>query len=108
MLSLAALGVALFLLWLVARRANELCAVRLSGGEATLVRGRAPRRLLADVAEIAARAPTVSMEFSVVNEGGAPRLLVRSGAAPETIVQQLRNVAGQHQLVHFRTGVSRR
>lgn len=48
------------------------------------------------------------MEFSVVNEGGAPRLLVRSGAAPETIVQQLRNVAGQHQLVHFRTGVSRR
>ena len=95
------------LLWLVARRANELCAVTLARGHATLLRGRAPQRFLSDVAEIAARAPDARAVVAVVNEGGSPRVVVRSGAASETLVQQLRNVTGQHQVLHFRTGVRR-
>jgi Protein of unknown function (DUF3634) len=90
-------------LWLLLRRANELCAIRIRNGDARLVRGRAPGRLLYDVAEIARRAQVSDAYVRVVSESGSPVAKV-SGAVSEATVQQLRNVVGEHQVVHFRTG----
>ena len=100
----AALGFA----WLALRRANELCVVEIAGGRATLRRGRAPARFLSDVRDIAARAGTDRSVFAVVSEGGSPRVVLRSGRGGEVLLQQLRNVAGQHQVLHFRAGAAGR
>ncbi|HEX4340828.1 MAG TPA: DUF3634 family protein [Polyangiaceae bacterium] len=89
--------------WLVIRRANELCAVTLTKDGARLVRGRAPAALLSDFTEIARRASRTETTVRVVLESGSPRLLAPADL-DETTVQQLRNVVGQHPVVHFRTG----
>jgi hypothetical protein len=89
--------------WFVLRRANELCAIRLSGGDAHLVRGRAPAPFLADVAEVARRAPSIEAVIRVVTESGTPRVLAPA-ALPDAVVQQLRNVTGQYRAVQFRSG----
>jgi hypothetical protein len=90
-------------LWLVTRRANELCVIRVRNGEAVLVRGRAPARLLHDIGDIARRAALPCATIRVVSESASPRVYV-AGAAPEAVVQQVRNVVGEHQVLHFRTG----
>jgi H+/gluconate symporter-like permease len=88
---------------LLLRRANELCALTLASGGARLIRGRAPARMIADVDEVARRAAGPPATVRVVIESGVPRLLAPDGM-PDRIVQQLRNVVGQYQVVHFRTG----
>ena len=88
--------------WLFLARANELCVIRVSAGGASLVRGRAPARFLSDVRDIARRAAVEDATIRVVVQGGAPRV-VASGVS-ETVLQQLRNAAGQHQVLHFRAG----
>jgi len=87
--------------WLL-RRANELCAFSLRQGRSSLVRGRAPARLIADLDEIARRSPTQNMTIRVVLESRVPRVVSTGGSA--VTVQQVRNVVGQYQAVHFRTG----
>jgi hypothetical protein len=89
--------------WLLMRRANELCALRLSPDGARLVRGRAPAGLLSDANEVARRAALRGVTVRVVTESGEPRLVSPPGV-PEAVVQQLRNVVGQYRVVHFRTG----
>jgi hypothetical protein len=89
--------------WVVLRRANELCAIELSNGDARLLRGRAPAAFLADVAEVARRAPALDARVRVVTESGTPRVVAPPGL-PDSVVQQLRNVAGQYQVVQFRSG----
>ena len=95
------------LVWLFLRRANELCTLEIAEGRSTLLRGRAPGRFLSDVRDIAARSSDERLVIAVVSEGGLPRVVVRSGAPRDHILQQLRNVAGQHRVHHFRTGVER-
>jgi hypothetical protein len=89
--------------WLLLRRANELCALRLSPGGVRLVRGRAPAGFLSDADEVARRAALSGVTVRVVTESGEPRLVSPPGV-PEAVVQQLRNVTGQYRVVHFRTG----
>jgi hypothetical protein len=98
----SALG-AVVLVWLALRRANELCVVRLSRGRARLVRGRAPARLLGDLAEIARRSPSAEGLVRVVLDAGSPRARL-PGAFPAAVAQQVRNVVGQHSTLHFRSG----
>jgi len=100
--ALAALGAA-GALWLLLRRANELCAVRVSLGTARLLRGRAPARLLGDLAEIARRSPGAEAVVRVVVEGGQPRALLPA-TLDAAVAQQVRNVVGQHSVLHFRSG----
>jgi hypothetical protein len=91
------------LAWLLLRRANELCAIRVSEGKARLLRGRAPARFLSDVHDIVRRARLAGGTIRVVIEAGVPRLVAGSEIG-EVALQQLRNAAGQHTLVEFRTG----
>jgi hypothetical protein len=97
------LVVVIVVLWLVARRAAELCAIRVDGGRAHLLRGRAPARFVSDVDDIAARAKLSGLTLRVVLDGGAPRWVLPE-AVPAAVVQQLRNALGQHQVLHFRSG----
>jgi hypothetical protein len=88
--------------WFLLRRANELCAVRVEGGRARLLRGKVPNDLLADIADIARRGHVDGITLRVVSEGGAPRLVPPD--VPDAVAQQLRNAIGRHRLMHFRTG----
>lgn len=100
---LVAVGVAIVALWFFFRRANELCALSLSRDTVRLLRGRAPRPLLLDVHDVARRAALTGVTVRIVSEGGTPRL-VAPKALPDAVVQQLRNVVGQYNVTHFRTG----
>src|SRR5882724_1334916 len=100
---LVAVAVLALSIGLLLRRANELCAVELSNEGARLLRGRAPATMLSDAAEVARRAQGGVARVRVVIESGVPRLLAPA-TLPEAVVQQLRNVVGQYQVVHFRTG----
>jgi hypothetical protein len=100
---LAVVAAALALLLLALTRENQLCKIAVEGGRSRLVRGRAPARFLADVAEIVANSPAAHGTIGVVTESGFPRLIASAGI-PVDVAQQLRNALGQHQVVHFRTG----
>jgi hypothetical protein len=100
LLALAAVVVAI---WLFLRRANELCAIRVTSGTSELVRGRAPARFLSDVGDIVERARLDRATVRVVSESGSPRL-VANDDLPDAVAQQLRNAAGQHTVAQFRTG----
>jgi hypothetical protein len=89
--------------WFVVRRANELAVLDVRNGHARLRRGRAPARFLLDVEEVVRRAGIERATIRVVSESGAPRVEV-SGSVSAGVVQQIRNVAGEHQVSHFRTG----
>jgi hypothetical protein len=94
---------ATLLAWFFLRRANELSVIEVRNGDARLTRGRAPGRLLFDIGEIARRAAIERATLRIVSEGGSPRLEVFGTASP-TEIQQLRNVVGEHRVLHFRTG----
>jgi hypothetical protein len=98
-----ALAAVAAVVWFVLRRANELCVLRLSPEGARLVRGRAPARFLSDATEVARRAALAEATVRVVTESGEPRVLPAPGV-PGEVAQQLRNIAGQYRVVHFRTG----
>jgi hypothetical protein len=91
------------LAWLLLRRANELCSIRVTQGAVRLTRGRAPARFLSDVADIVTRARLRTGTIRVVIEAGSPRLIAGSEIG-QVALQQLRNAAGQHTIVEFRTG----
>lgn len=97
--------VALAGVWMMLRRANELCTLRVESGKCRVVRGRAPPRLIGDVEEIAHRARVREATVRVVVESGEPRAIMDASVA-EAVQQQIRNVVGQHRVVHFRTGVA--
>lgn len=89
------------------RRANELCAIRLTDAGTRFIRGRAPARFLSDAEDIVHRARLAGAQLNfrvirVVSEGGSPRVAV--SGAPEAVAQQLRNAAGQHTVAQFRSG----
>jgi hypothetical protein len=90
-------------LWLLLRRANELCMIRIRHGGVRLVRGRAPSRLLHDIGEIARRAEATDARVRIVSESGSPAVYA-SGSIADATLQQLRNVVSEHRVPHFRTG----
>jgi hypothetical protein len=100
---LLVLAVAALLAWLLLRRANELCAVRVLDGKARLVRGRAPGALVPEFEDVLRRAQVSSVELRIVSEGGAPRLVPNPGLTEE-VAQRLRNVLGPYSVLHFRRG----
>jgi len=89
--------------WFLLGRANELCAIRVRSGQARLVRGRAPARFLSDVSEILRHSRVPDTMIRVVSERGTPCLQV-SADVSDGVAQRLRNVTGEHRIVHFRTG----
>jgi hypothetical protein len=101
--SLLLLPCALAVLWVLLRRANELCAVSVVDGRALLRRGRAPSGLVSELEDVVARAGVRRVTLRIVSESRVPRL-VPDRRLPESVAQPLRNVIGRYQLTQFRHG----
>ena len=89
--------------WLLIRRANQLCELRVENGRCRLAAGRAPANLVDEVDDIVKRAGVEVATFRVVVESGEPRLLPNP-AVSEAVNQQIRNCVGQYRIGRFRTG----
>jgi hypothetical protein len=94
-------------------RANELVCVRARGDRVTVVRGRIPPRLLADISDIlrrpggqrATNATTATdatdVTLKIVVEDGRPRVYAE-GELSDAQRQQLRNVVGMWPVAKMR------
>lgn len=104
-LSIALLLVALLLVPIAVglRRATELFALRVSEGQVRHVRGKVPKRVYDELAEVLTRAGVESVELRVVHEQGHPALRTK-GALSDSVLQQLRNVLGRYPLAQLRAG----
>lgn len=102
-LFLALLCLALFGFTYGLRRATQLCVLKVERGQLTLLRGRLPPALFADLTEIVARHATEPLELRIVSESGVPRLVLR-GSAPPGLEQALRNVLGRYSISQLRAG----
>lgn len=91
------------LAWLVVRRANQLCELRVEGGRCRLAAGRAPPALVDEVDDIVKRAGVETATFRIVVESGEPRLL-SNPAVSDAVIQRIRNCVGQYRIGRFRTG----
>jgi hypothetical protein len=83
-------------------RANELFLLRAEGGELRRVRGRIPKRLLDDIAEVLSRASIEAVELRGVIEDGRPKMYAIGIEVSRPVRQQLRNVVGQWQVAAIR------
>ena len=95
-LALLAFGFAL-------RRANELFAVSAHGGKLSVLRGRLPQALFAELSDIASREQLDHTEIRVVSESGSPRLSLRGVPHPGA-EQAARNVLGRYTVSQIRAG----
>ena len=86
-------------------RANELFVVNIEQGEARLVRGRVPPRLLADVGDVVRSVERARLHC--VNEGGKPALYSEGTLSPAE-KQRLRNVVGAWTVAQIRAGARKR
>jgi len=82
------------------RHVNELFLLRIDDGKVRLVRGRIPKRLFDEIADIAAQSRLSGVRVRVISEGGAPRL-VPEGLPPH-VAQRVRNVLGRFTLAEIR------
>jgi hypothetical protein len=103
LLGLAVLLVLAVPLVVAVQRSTELFVIDVVDGGPRLVRGRLPKRLFGDVADVLERARIRQGRVRVVVEGGAPRVRP-DGDWPDGVVQQLRNVVGTYQLTQIRNG----
>lgn len=85
------------------RRAGTLFVLKLAEGRATLVRGRLPPRLFADMEDVAARAASARGVVECHVSDGAPRLTFR-GVIDPGVQQQLRNVLAGVTAAQIRGG----
>lgn len=85
------------------RRANELFALRASGGRLEHLRGRLPPALFSEFADIAARQRLDNSEICVMCESASPRLLLR-GATNPAAEQAMRNVLAGYHVPQIRAG----
>lgn len=83
------------------RRVNELCVLRAHDRKVRIVRGRIPKRLLDDIADVMARSRASGIELRVVSEGGMPQLITKGALSPE-LAQRLRNVLGHWTVSQLR------
>jgi hypothetical protein len=88
-------------------RLGELFVLDVNGTSATLVRGRLPPRLWADLLDVLRRQPVASARLRVTIENGRPMLRVARGDVPETTLQRLRNVLGTWKTTQIRVGEKR-
>ncbi len=102
-LVLSAVLAVLLVTWLLARRANELCVLRVEDGACHVASGRAPGRFVDEVDDIVRRAGVSTATLRIVVESGSPRA-VPHPALPEIMQQQVRNALGQYRVVQFRAG----
>jgi hypothetical protein len=74
-------------------RINELFALKLRNGRLRKVRGRLPRRLLSDLADVFEHAGIEHADLRCVTEDGRAAIYVTSGAEemPAALRQRLRN-----------------
>jgi hypothetical protein len=82
-------------------RANELFVIDVTDGSPTLRRGRAPKRLLSQFADVLRRPPVKSARLRGTLEGGRPML--RADGVPPDQLQRLRNVLGLFTRDQIRT-----
>jgi len=92
--------------WWGLKRSNQLFVVKIREGRVAFSRGRIPAELLADIADIVARAGVTRAEFRGVVSDGAPRLLFQGEMSPG-VQQQLRNVVGTFSTTQIRQGKQR-
>ena len=85
------------------RRANELFVLRVDSGQVRHVRGKVPKRVLDELADVLRRARLEGAELRIVREEGRPALRTNP-ALPEAVLQQLRNVLGRYRLPELRAG----
>ena len=86
-------------------RASELFCLRIHQGQCRLLRGRAPRALIADFRDVLSGVREATLRAVV--EGGRPSLRVRGRVSAEQM-QRLRNVLGQYTTAQIRTAPRRR
>lgn len=91
-------------LWSV-HRANALFLVKIREGRVSFARGRIPPELLADIADIVARAGVLRADIRGVARDGAPVLQFRGEMSPG-VQQQLRNVVATYTVSQIRHGKS--
>lgn len=106
LLSLALLLAAIPLI-LALVRANELFYVRVRGPRVRLVRGRAPQRLLDDIADVLRAEPVAQGAVRVVVEDRRPRVYVE-GDVSVNQGQRLRNTVSLWPLAKIRAAPRRR
>lgn len=82
------------------RNVNELFVLRIDGGKVRVVRGRIPKRLLDEIADIAKQSRISGVRVRVLSEGGVPRLNPE-GLSPE-LAQRIRNVLGPFTVAEIR------
>lgn len=82
-------------------RANELVCIRAMGDRVTVVRGRVPPRLLADIGDILRRPPVDDVTIRIVVEDRSPRIYAE-GELSDAQKQQLRNVVGSWPVAKIR------
>ncbi len=83
-------------------RANELFVLRARRGKLVPVRGRIPKELFDDIADVLARAGLDEFEIRGVIEDGRPRLHGGGAEVPRAVRQQLRNVVGRWRVAEIR------
>jgi Protein of unknown function (DUF3634) len=88
------------------RRANELFVLGERNGKLSVLRGRLPPALFADLTDIAERWPLGASELHVVSESGTPRLFVKGPEQP-ALAQAARNVLGRFNVAQIRAGKRR-
>lgn len=88
------------------KRSSQLFVVKIREGRVAFARGRIPPELLADIADIVARAGVVRGVIRGVVSDGAPRLLFQGEMSPG-VQQQLRNVVGTFTVSQIRHGKAR-
>ena len=83
-------------------RANELFVLSIERGKVRVIRGKAPRRLIDDIEDIASTAPVIQRaRLRVVLEGGRP-MLRPSGDVSDAQTQRLRNTLGTWPLAKLK------
>jgi hypothetical protein len=85
-------------------RANELFVIDVRSGKARLVRGRMPKAMFDDLADVLGGVPDATVRG--VTSDGRPAVAARGRITPEQL-QRLRNVVGRFTLAQIRSGSKR-
>ncbi|MFP6685442.1 MAG: DUF3634 family protein [Polyangiaceae bacterium] len=89
-------------------RANELFFLHVRDGRLRLRRGRMPRPLFDDIADILARGGITDVDVRGVAEDNHPRLYVFGKQPPATVKQQLRNAISLWPVTKIRNAPKQR
>jgi hypothetical protein len=94
--------VAIVVLVLITRNANLLFVAKVKNGQICYVRGRAPKKLLADMGEVVRRRPVQAASLRVTVLDGMASLASR-GDLDDQERQRLRNILGMWPVAKIRS-----